>query len=259
MNQVRNLVRRGLVPSRRSAANSYLLEFKSLVILCNIKSLMNEGITMRTMLRLLTELQAALPKDTSFAGVRLSSIGGRLLVEDEYGLWDARTRQSEIMFEPNFPRKPIPMRVASFRGAVMEKAFADYSSDDWYNHGIELEEKGDTDSNAAYERAIKLDPDNVDAHINLGRLHQLDGDLGEANSCYMKALALDPGNQIANFNVGTLLDEVGNFDDAVRHYKLAPSIADSHYCLWIIYDSMGEARLARKHKSIYSQMTQDLD
>ena len=259
VNQVRNLVKRGLVPSERSTTNIFRLSFKSLVVLRNIRDLMDEGISMRTMLPILTELHAQLPENASFAGVRLSAIGGRVLVEDEYGVWDARTRQSEILFETYNARKPIPMRVVSVRGAVMGKPLEDYSSDDWYNYGIELEESGDSDANDAYERAIELDPDNVDAYINLGRLYQLAGELDHADKFYQKALDLEPGNQIANFNAGTVLDEQSNYDEAIEHYLLAPNIPDAHYCLWTIYDTKGEARKAKKHMVIYKQMLENAD
>lgn len=257
VNQVRNLARRGLVPSERSPDNSYRLSFKSLVILRNIKRLMDEGISMRRVLPILAELRTQMPKAESFAGVRLSAIGGRVLVEDQHGVWDARTRQSEILFEPYYVPKPIPMRSVSVRGAVMGKTFDNFTSDDWYNYGIELEENDDSEARGAYKRAIELDSTNFDAQINLGRLFQLDGNLNEAHKCYQLALEVDPGNQTANFNMGTVLDEWGNYEDATEHYLLAPSIADAHYCLWIIYDSKGESEKARKHMSIYAQMTRN--
>ena len=49
-----------------------------------------------------------------------------------------------------------------------EKALKDLDSDEWYNLGLDLEEMDPIQAPDAYREAIRLDPFNADAHVNLG-------------------------------------------------------------------------------------------
>src|SRR2546430_6062200 len=48
--------------------------------------------------------------------------------------------------------------------------FRSLDADAWYDVACELEAASPDEARAAYQRAIELDPDHSDAHVNLGRM-----------------------------------------------------------------------------------------
>ena len=99
----------------------------------------------------------------------------------------------------------------------------------------------------AYRQSIRLDPKNADAHVNLGRLYQLEGDLKHAKRHYELALTARPGHQLAYYNLGTVFDELDEVDKAADFYAQAPGIPDAHYNLARIRELQGDEVSALRH------------
>ena len=100
------------------------------------------------------------------------------------------------------------------------------------------------DARDAYERALHLDPNHTDAHINLGRLlHEMRAPAA-AEKHYRAALAMDPHHPIAAFNLGVALEDLGRTADAIDAYERAiavdPQNADAHYNLAGLYEKRGD-------------------
>ena len=129
-------------------------------------------------------------------------------------------------------RSSIASRRRRFRPAELD-------SDDWYNLGLDLEDADPERAPEAYLRAVALDPNNADAHVNLGRLYQLKGHLKPARRCYRKALECVPDHQLALYNLGTLFDELDELDTAAEYYRQALRIPDAHYNLARICEIRG--------------------
>ncbi len=84
-----------------------------------------------------------------------------------------------------------------------------------------LEQKKLGDGLAEYKKAVELDPNDSDAHVNLGAAlfnqKNLDGAIAE----YKKAIELDPTNSATHNRLGTALFNQKNFDRAIAEYKKA--------------------------------------
>lgn len=60
-----------------------------------------------------------------------------------------------------------------------------------------------------YQRALHLRPDHAEAHNNLGRALQDQGQFAEATRCYKRALDLKPTLNIVHVNLGNVYYEQG--------------------------------------------------
>ena len=69
----------------------------------------------------------------------------------------------------------------------------------WVQYGHALKESGElrdpdklAQAEAAYRRALSLDPSVADTHLQLGHVSKLQGKTEEAEASYLRAFALDP-------------------------------------------------------------------
>jgi len=90
-------------------------------------------------------------------------------------------------------------------------------SDQEYDRGVQLQKKGDlAGARQAYEAALKLSPQRVDALSNLGLtyagLHQYD----RAVQSFQQALAVAPGHPAVLFNLGITYLQAAQYENARR-------------------------------------------
>lgn len=110
------------------------------------------------------------------------------------------------------------------------------SAQAFYHQGLTLEQVGDIVGAAqAYQQAIAINPDLIDAYTNLGNLVALHGDLHQAESIYRAAIAQAP-NQPGNYlNLGNLLLVTNQIPEAITCYETAlalnPASSDLHHNL----------------------------
>ncbi|MDA9625216.1 tetratricopeptide repeat protein [Luminiphilus sp.] len=71
------------------------------------------------------------------------------------------------------------------------------------------------------QSAVKLSPQDAEAHSNLGVALQEQGRLDEAEASYRQAIALKPDYAEANYNLGNTLKELGRLDEAEANYRQA--------------------------------------
>ena len=77
----------------------------------------------------------------------------------------------------------------------------------WVNKGIVHAGAGrDADAEAAFRRALEIEPGHAIAHAELGIVLRRQGRFGAADAAYQAALELDPGYALAWRNRGVLLD-----------------------------------------------------
>src|SRR5262249_41551835 len=88
---------------------------------------------------------------------------------------------------------------------------------------------------AAYRRAIELDPTLANAFTNLGNLVYRRGRFEEAENLYIRALQVDPDQPEAFYNLGFLLYDRGDAAAAALNFRRAlrsdPAFADAHFNL----------------------------
>src|SRR5205823_7411903 len=94
-------------------------------------------------------------------------------------------------------------------------------ADTWYDVACDLETTSPDEARAAYQRAIELDPDHSDAHVNLGRMLHEEGAPLAAQQHYRRALETDPSHPTAAFNLGVALEDLGRLNEARNAYLRA--------------------------------------
>jgi tetratricopeptide (TPR) repeat protein len=144
--------------------------------------------------------------------------------------------------------------------ADADAADADAAAD-WYENGVDLEAEDPAGAMAAYRRALELDPDLADAHLNLGRLLHEAGNLAAAERHYRQALAVDPDDALAAYNLGVALQDQHRPREAVAAYKQALALdsafADAHFNLSGVYEQLGDKAAAFRHLRTYRSLTEN--
>ena len=104
------------------------------------------------------------------------------------------------------------------------------------------------------KKTVELNPDDADAHSNLGNTFQDLGRFKEAEASYAQAIALKPDYAEAHYNLGNTLKELGKFDEAEASYTkaiaLKPDLAEAHSNLGNMLKQLG--RLGEAEES-YTQ------
>ena len=100
-----------------------------------------------------------------------------------------------------------------------------------------------------YKETLKINPNYVDAHNNLGIIFQALGELQKAVDCYEKAIQIQPEDAYAYFNLGLVFKELGEFQKAVDCYEKAiqirpDRIEDVYVSLGLVFKELGEPQKA---------------
>jgi tetratricopeptide (TPR) repeat protein len=78
-----------------------------------------------------------------------------------------------------------------------------------------------------YEQIVKIEPDNVDDHLLLGRLYRLNNDLQKAESEFKTAVKLQPDSEEAVTTLAYLYNEEGDTTRAVQVLSAVPDASRS--------------------------------
>lgn len=250
--QVRHYVRRKLVQPGRGERGEYRFSFQDVVLLKTAKGLLDASVSTRKAYRALAKLKKEMAEVESLSAVRIYADGSSVVVRDDNHVWEVETGQAKL----DFGTQELADNVAQIAEKhVREAATADdLDTDEWYNLGLDLEEVEPDKAPDAYKQAIRLDPKNADAHVNLGRLYQLKGDLKHAKRHYELALTARPGHQLAYYNLGTVFDELDEVGKAADFYERAPGIPDAHYNLARICELNGDEVSALRHMRQYRDL-----
>ncbi|ETW07566.1 hypothetical protein H310_02053 [Aphanomyces invadans] len=89
-----------------------------------------------------------------------------------------------------------------------------------FHDAIQILQSGDTaTAENLLLRLSKVAPDDVDVHLALGAMHQLEGDVESATKYYNTVLALDPANDAVHANLACLYYSAGFPSRAIEHFK----------------------------------------
>jgi len=118
-----------------------------------------------------------------------------------------------------------------------------------FNVGVFYQGEGKLkEAKEEYEKALSLDPLNVEVHNNLGMVYKYLGRLDMAIAKYRKAIALDPQYKKAHCNLATALYLKGDLDAATSESKLAialdPNDLEGYNILGLIYKKQNKTHEA---------------
>jgi len=225
--------------------------FRDLIGLRTVKQLVEEGVPPGRLRHALTALREKLSQvQAPLAELRVLSDGKDILVE--HG--GARLEPVSGQFALNFETSELRDRVR-----VM-KPKAGPNADDWLATALEYDADGETRAEAmdAYDRALCIDPQRLDALLNCGTLCYEEGNLKKAAEYFTRALQVDPENALAHFNLGSVLEEVGRLEAArihLRHaVRLDANYPDAHYNLAFVCEKLSAHNEARRHWEAYLKL-----
>ena len=249
--QIRSFASQGFLAPERGTRGELRFGFHDLVILRTAGELAAADIPQRKVRRVLQRLREQLPSRGSLAGVRIAADGNRVVVSDGRSVWNAESGQA--LFD--FSVEEIEAKTASLTRMPSPD---ELDADDWYDLGCDLELSSAEEAQTAYERALELDANHVDAHVNLGRLLHEEGAPAAAEKHYRAALEVDPNHDTAAFNLGVALEDLGRYRDAAVAYQRAveldPENADAHFNLAGLYERRGEKAAALRHLKDYRRL-----
>ena len=251
--QVRHFVRRKLLSPDKGPHGEHRFAFKDLVLLRTAKSMIEADISPRSLFRAMSQLKASFASPNALAGVRLLAEGSGVVVQAEDQLWNAETGQGCLDFAQRVSGDSVTVL---WEGRDVAPGEADeLSASEWCQLGVDLEDWNVGKAMEAYQKAVLSDPNCADAWVNLGRLHQLKGNLKEAKRHYELAVEALPGHQLANYNLGTIFDELNEGELAARFYTKAPDVPDAHFNLARISRRRGDELAYRRHQQRYMNLT----
>lgn len=109
----------------------------------------------------------------------------------------------------------------------------------------------DTDAVAAFQQAVKLDPDLAEAHFRLALGYEALDKREDAESQYKKAvdaykkhLEAKPDDAEAHYNLGQTYANLGNYSEAIREYRQATKLKtddpDIYYDLGVAHTKLAQ-------------------
>jgi len=95
----------------------------------------------------------------------------------------------------------------------------------------------------AYQQAVRIDPENADAHYNLGRYYRKLGRYEDAIETYDQAIEADPDHAASYFDLGMLYGKLEEFENGERSFnqvlRINPDHAPTLHYMGLIYNGMG--------------------
>ena len=251
--QVRAWVKSGLLEPERGPRGEMRFSSHDLTLLSAARGLAGTRIGPLRIERALSKLRGQVSGPDSLAALEITAEGKRIVVTDGSARWQPESGQILMDFGGaddgvHLPFVPPPPRPSPDRGAGE-------SAQTWYERGCRLESTSPADAEEAYDRALALDPEYADAHVNLGRLRHERGDAASAEEHYRRALAARPDDSTAAFDLGVALEDLGRDLEAIDAYDSAialdPGHADAYFNLAGVCERVGRPAAAIRHLKTY--------
>ncbi len=117
---------------------------------------------------------------------------------------------------------------------------------------VMLESAGQiAESIAEHERALELNPNLVQAYINLISLYGRKGEVEKAAQAYRAVIALNPNLADSHYNYGVLLAEQGRYSEAAqafhRSLQINPFHPEAHHNYAVMIEREGRLEEAAEH------------
>ena len=255
--RVRELVRSGMCTPARNGRR-YAFSFQELVVLRTAAGLLARNIPMARVRRALTALVGQLPPERPLSGLRIFADGRHVAVRDEGAAWEPETGQAILDFEVDGLARQVG-ELRSTDATVSQESDPHARALAEFERAIDLEDGDPAAACDSYGRALALDPDLVDAWVNLGRIAHESGSADEAVRLYHEALVRSPEDPVIHFNLALALEDARGAGPAAAHYERAlaldPTFADAHFNLASVCEKLGRGPDAVRHYHAYKKLT----
>jgi tetratricopeptide (TPR) repeat protein len=250
---VRALARAGNIqPVRRAGRLHY--SFHDLVVLRTASALRAANISSQKINRTLRELRAALPEGAALNEVSLTALGNRIAIREGATLRESDSGQYALALEIVEEKGRLHV-IAKPEATPPQAVPADATADDLYDQAMALEDADPKAAMSAYRTCLRIDPNHIEARINLGRLLHLEGRLAEAEQVYRGTAQPEP---YLSFNLAVLLEDLERESDAILAYREAlamdPRMADAHFNLARLYERAQNPKASLRHLLAYRRM-----
>lgn len=257
--QIRSYTRAGFLAPARGPRGELRFSFQDLVLLRAAKGLMAARIPSAGIRRSLRKLKQQLPRGRALSELRITAEGEDVVARDGGVAWEPDSGQVVLDFSVGaLAQRAAPM--ARRQAALARQADTALDAEGWFELGLELEITSPDEARDAYRRALELDPQHADAHVNLGRLLQEAGRVGDAEGHYHAALAADSEHATAWYNLGTVLEDEKQIKEAIGAYERAaradPKLADAYFNLARLYEKVGKRAAAFRCLSKYKVLAE---
>ena len=254
---IRGLIKTGFVEPARGPKRELRFSFQDLIVLRAARALMEAKISRRRINRSLEDLRRHLPEQMPLSGLSISAVGDRVVVRD--GMNHFQVDDGQYVLGLDVSVENGVLRVVEHQEPRAEAAAE--TAHQWFDQGLHLEQSDPKAAQAAYERAVAIEPDYCAAWINLGRLLHERHDEKKAEVVYQRAIQECGADPVLMFNFGVLLEDLGKIDAAIEAYQSAiaedPNFADSHFNLARLYEVQGKQQHAIRHLGQYRRLTND--
>lgn len=241
-------------PSRQTRRQPHFT-FQDLLILRTAKGLLEAGISVGRVRKVLASLKRQLPDDQALSHVKIYADGRRVVVWDAAGQWQPDSGQFLLNFDVDEVKGSGKVRTFVRRGAAPRTRL---TAQQWYERALELEHDSPEEACHAYEEAVKADPQLIEAHLNLGLLHHIGDRLDQAETCYRRAIESAPDEPRGYFNLAGVLKQKDDRQGAIAAYTAAiqrqPDLMEAHEQLALLYDAEGNTTMAFRHGSASYQL-----
>ncbi|MDY6945797.1 MAG: tetratricopeptide repeat protein [Pseudomonadota bacterium] len=253
---IRGLVKTGFVQPARGPKRQLQFSFQDLIVLRAARALLEAKISRRRINRSLEELRRHLPEQAPLSGLSISAIGDRVVVRDGNNHFQVDDGQYVLGLDVSVENGVL--RVVDHKGTSPPAQPQAETADEWFDKALQLEDADTRAAQAAYERAVQLQPDHVSAWINLGRLLHARHDEKQAEVMYRRGIQEGGAHPVLFFNLGVVLEDLGRIDDAIDAYQSAlsedPNLADGHFNLARLYEAQGKEQHAIRHLGQYRRL-----
>jgi tetratricopeptide (TPR) repeat protein len=259
----RKFIRAGFVHPARGPRREYRFSFQDLIVLRTARALIDAKIPTKRIHHSLESLRRDLPASMPLSGLSISAVGDHVVVRDGASQRQVESGQYLLGLEVSLENGELhvvahdaeaPAQAQTPPPAPQEAP----GTSDWFSRGLTLEDTDPEEALSAYRRAAEAEPDNSAAWINWGRLLHAQGKTGEAARVYRRALRQLGPEPLLLFNQGVLLEDLGETHAALEAYQGAlagdPQLADCHFNLARLYDSLGKSQRAIRHLGQYRRL-----
>ncbi|HET7150989.1 MAG TPA: tetratricopeptide repeat protein [Candidatus Acidoferrum sp.] len=237
--------------SARNDQGKRFYDFRDLIALRTVKQLIENGVSANRLRRALAALREKLSQvEAPLTELRVLSDGKDVIVERE----GARLEPVSGQFVMNFETRQLDEEVQVISARTADEWFAlalDYEAD-------RANRKTWAEAIHAYESALRLEPQRVEALLNCGTLYYEQGNFEQAAECFRRAIDSDPQSALAHANLGSVLEEMGEIEQSRQHLRQAvrldPGYPDAHYNLALVCEKLGAYEEARQHWQCYVQL-----